>query len=130
MHNAPSSIHVSRWFDPRGRQAGSWAFILNRVSALGLTLYLLLHLAVLKKLVQGPETYDGFVESAQAPLIKVGEVILIAAVVFHGLNGLRLITHSLGICIPYQKQLFSIVVTVTILLSALFTLYLFGESLP
>jgi len=31
-------FHLWRWFDPRGRKMGSWAFILNRITALGLTL--------------------------------------------------------------------------------------------
>ena len=127
MRSSPSSTNAPRWFDPRSRQAGAWAFLLHRLSALGLTFYLGLHLVVLNKLAQGPLAYDRFLESAQAPLIKMGEVILIAGVLFHGLNGLRLITHALGIGISFQKQAFSGVVTMTILLSALFALHLFGE---
>jgi succinate dehydrogenase / fumarate reductase cytochrome b subunit len=127
MHNAPSSINAPSWFDPRGRQAGSWAFILNRLSALGLTLYLGLHLVVLNKLTQGAQAYDDFVAFSQSLWIKIGEVILITAVVFHGLNGLRLILHALSIGIPQQKKLLAITVTVTILVGAAFTIRLFAE---
>jgi len=74
------------WFDVRGRQAGSWAFILNRLTALALTFYLGLHLIVLNKLTEGTKAYDDFVAFVQLPLIKVGELTLIAAVVLHGLN--------------------------------------------
>ena len=95
-----------RWFDPRGRDAGSWAFILNRLTGLGLTFYLGLHLVVLNKLAQGPQAYDEFIAFSQSLLIKIGEVILIAAVLFHGLNGLRLTLHAFGIGIRRQKQLF------------------------
>ena len=35
----PSPVKAPRWFDPRGRDAGSWAFILNRLTGLGLTFY-------------------------------------------------------------------------------------------
>ena len=126
MSNVSSPINAPRWFDPRSRQAGSWAFILNRLSALGLTFYLGLHLAVLNKLTQETQSYNDFVASAQSPLIKVGEVILIAAVVFHGLNGLRLIFHAFGIGLQYQKNLFIIVIAVTLLISAVFSMRLFG----
>src|SRR5512143_3371722 len=118
MPNTPSPINAARWFDPRGRQAGSWAFILNRLSALGLTLYLGLHLAVLHRLAQGAQAYDDFVAFSQTSWIKIGEVILIAAVVFHGLNGLRLILHAFSLGIRQQKKLLAVVVTITILISA------------
>jgi succinate dehydrogenase / fumarate reductase cytochrome b subunit len=119
-------MHVPRWFDPRARRAGSWAFILNRLSALGLTFYLGLHLAVLKKLSQGPNAYNEFVAAAQSPLIKFGEVILIAAVVFHGLNGLRLTLHAFGIGVRYQRHLLTVVTVMAILITMIFTLHLFG----
>ena len=58
--------------------------------------------------------------------LKVGEVILIAAVVFHGLNGLRLTIHAFGAGVRYQKQLFYFAMAATILVSALFIMHLFG----
>jgi succinate dehydrogenase cytochrome b subunit len=127
MHNRPDPINALRWFDPRARQAGSWAFILNRLSAIGLTIYLGLHLAVLHKLAQGAQAYDDFVAFSQTPWIKVGEVILITAVIFHGLNGLRLTLHAFSLGIRQQKQLLAIIITVTVLLSAAFAIRLFAE---
>ena len=126
MPNTPSSIHASRWFDPRARAAGSWAFIFNRFSALGLTVYLALHLAVLNRLAQGAKAYNDFVAFSQSPLIKSAEVILIAAVVFHGLNGLRLTLHAFAVAIHYQKILFVSVMVITVLIMTLFAIHLFG----
>ncbi len=54
MTNHPSPSNFWRWFDPRNRQIGTWGFILNRITALGLTLYLGLHLIALGQLAQGP----------------------------------------------------------------------------
>ena len=127
MRNISYSINAPRWFDPRNRQLGSWAFIFNRLSGLGLTFYLGLHLAVLNKLAQGTQAYNDFVASAQSPLIKVGEVILIAAVVFHGLNGLRLILLAFGVVVRYQKNLLMVVTAMSIFITMLFALHLFGE---
>ena len=127
MSNSPSPTHAPRWFDPRARQAGSWAFILHRLSGLGLTFYLGLHLAVLNKLAQGPQAYDDFVAFSQSPLIKAGEMLLIAAVLFHGLNGLRLILLAFGIGIRQQKKLLAFVLLATFLVSGLFAVHLFRE---
>ena len=126
MSDIPSPINAPRWFDPRARRAGSWAFIFNRLSALGLTFYLGLHLAVLNKLALGEQAYNNFVMSAQSPSIKIGEVILIAAIVFHGLNGLRLIFHAFGGGLRYQKPLFIFAVAVTVLIAIAFAVHLFG----
>jgi succinate dehydrogenase / fumarate reductase cytochrome b subunit len=127
MNDLPSPIHALRWFDPRARQAGSWAFILNRLSALGLTFYLGLHLIVLNKLAQGAKAYDDFVAFSQSPWIKIGEVILIAAVVFHGINGLRLTLHAFSIGIRQQKNLFGIAVIATVFVSVVFAIHLFAK---
>lgn len=121
----PSTRSAASWFDPRSRKAGSWAFALNRLTALALTFYLFLHLAVLRKLTQGPQAYDEFVAFAQSPWIKAGEVVLIAAVVLHGLNGLRLTLLSFGLGLRQQKFWFVLVLIATAFVSFLFAIRLF-----
>jgi succinate dehydrogenase / fumarate reductase cytochrome b subunit len=123
----PSSRNALRWFDARGRQVGSWAFILNRLTALALTFYLGLHLIVLNKLTQGAQAYNDFVAFAQIPLIKAGEIILIAAVILHGLNGVRLTLLAFGIGLRYQKNLFVLSAIATILAVTLFAVHLFNK---
>lgn len=106
MINSPAPRNFWRWFDPRGRQVGTWAFILNRITALGLTLYLGLHLYMLSKLAQGPEAYDGFIKLAKTPVIMFGELLVIAAGLIHGLNGIRIALNSFGIGIRRQRSMF------------------------
>jgi succinate dehydrogenase / fumarate reductase, cytochrome b subunit len=125
--NDSSFRNVLDSFDARGRQAGSWAFILNRLTALALTFYLIVHLVVLNKLTQGAQAYDDFVTFARLPLIKAGEILLIAAVLLHGLNGLRLTLLAFGIGLRYQKILFAFSVLITILATALFAGHLFSK---
>lgn len=115
------------WFDLRGRHMGIWAFVLNRLTALALTSYLIVHLLVLTKLTQGSNAYDAFVSFAQLPLVKVGEILLIAAVLLHGLNGLRLIFLAFGFGVRQQKWLFAFVMVLTLLVVCAFTLRMFGE---
>jgi len=106
QHNLPSPKKFWSWFDPIGRQTGGWAFILNRITALGLTLYLYMHLIVLGKLSQGPGAYDEFLELVSSPLFIFGEVLVVAAGIIHGLNGIRIGLTSFGMGVTRQKQLF------------------------
>jgi len=123
--NQPAARKVWMWFDPRWRDVGFWAFILNRVTALGLTFYLYLHLIVLGKLAQGPGAYDDFLATIRSPLFVFGELLVVAAGLIHGLNGLRIALTSFGIAIPYQKQIFYVLITIAILGSLIFGIRMF-----
>jgi len=105
MNNQPAPSKLLRWFDPRHRQISTWGFILNRITAIGLTVYLALHLIMLGNLVAGPEAYDNFIALAKTPLIKFGEMFVIAGGLIHGLNGIRIALNSFGVAVPYQRQL-------------------------
>lgn len=107
MNAQPNFLSRSlRWFDPRGRAMGTWGFMINRLAGLGLTLYLFIHLLVLGTLAQGPDAYDNFLRLTQSTLYKLGELLVIAAVLLHGLNGVRLMLTSFGIAVPRQRELF------------------------
>ena len=125
MRNQSSAGNFPRWFDPRYRSIGTWGFILNRVTALGLTLYLFLHLIMLGKLAQGPEAYDSFVELAHTPVIKVGEMLVIAAGLIHGLNGIRIALTSFGIATRYQRPLFAGLMLLAVVGSLIFAYKMF-----
>lgn len=126
MKNKPAPVNFWKWFDPRARQVGNWAFILNRVTALGLTFYLFLHLVILSQLAQGPEAYDGFLDLLHSPIFIFGEWLVVAAGIIHGLNGIRIALTSFGIAIPAQKQVFYGVMVVSIATSLFFALRMFG----
>lgn len=125
MENSPSPSKFMRWFDPRYRQMGTWAFILNRVTAIGLTVYLVLHLFMLGKLAQGPEAYDSFIALAKTPLIKFGELLVVAAGILHGLNGIRITLNSFGVLVRYQKQIFIIMLILSVAAIAYFAYFMF-----
>lgn len=106
MSNRPSAHNIIFWFDPRNRTVSTWGFILNRITALGLTLYLFIHLIALGNLARGSEAYDSFLEFAHQPVIMVGEMLVIAAGLIHGLNGIRIALNSVGIAVRWQRQVF------------------------
>lgn len=114
-----------KWFDIRARKAGGWAFILNRIAGLALVLYLSMHLVVLGRLTQGEQAWHDFLAFTENPLIKIGEFLVIAAGIFHGLNGIRIGLATFGNSAAQQKALFYVVFVLTILGSAVFAYRLF-----
>lgn len=121
IQNQPSARKFWSWFVPIGRQIGGWAFALNRVTAIGLTVYLFLHLVILGKLAQGPASYDQFLALTENPIIKFGEWLVVAAVLLHGMNGIRIVLTSFGVGVTRQKQLFYGFMVVAVLVILIFT---------
>ena len=104
------------WFDVRGRSMSTVAFALNRLTAVGLTVYLFLHLAVLSLLVRGPESWDSFVALAKNPLFLLLDVVLLFGVVYHMANGIRVALVGMGIGHPRHKTLFYVLVGIALVL--------------
>ena len=117
---------ITKWFDPRNRQAGTWAFILNRITALGLTFYLFLHLIILSNLARGEAAYDSFLEFAHNPIVVFGEFLVVVGGIYHGLNGIRIGLTSFGIGVPSQKQLFYAVLVIAVIGSIFFAVKMFA----
>ncbi len=99
------------WFDVRRGRTGHWAFSLNRITGIGLVFYLYLHLAVLSLLLAGPASWDGFLHLATTPIFLGLDVLLIAGIVIHGLNGLRVALIGTGLVPDRQKALFYTLMT-------------------
>lgn len=93
---------LSYWLEPRWRDPGWLAFALNRLAGHILILYLLAHMVVLSQLDAGASGWNRLLDLFGSKPFLVGDVLLIAAVVFHGLNGLRVValTGGLGVRHP------------------------------
>jgi succinate dehydrogenase / fumarate reductase cytochrome b subunit len=117
---------VVRWFDPRWRDIGTWAFMLNRLTGIGLTIYLFLHLIVLGTLARGPEAYDSFIALAKSPLLVLGELLVVVGGLYHGLNGLRVALTSFGVGVTQQKLLFYAVLVLVVVGGAIFAVRMLG----
>jgi succinate dehydrogenase / fumarate reductase cytochrome b subunit len=73
----------------RGRE-GQIAFLLHRVSGLGTLLFLGLHILDTSFVFFSPALYGEILNLYRAPLFMLGEIFLVAAVIYHGVNGLRI----------------------------------------
>ena len=119
-------FRASRWFDVRRRKLGMWAYALNRITGIGLVVYLYLHLGVLSLLSRGPTSWDSFVSLARTPYFLALDVILLAGFLLHGLNGLRIALTGLDIGVKQQKVLFSALILVTVVALSAAALKIFG----
>jgi len=85
---------------------GFISFILRRLTGVALVIYLFMHMWVIGSAMSGPETFDARLNLVQTPLFKVLEIALLAAVVYHAFDGLRLlIVHYFNVT-EYRKSLF------------------------
>lgn len=114
------------WFDVRRRRAGLWAYALNRITGIGLVVYLYLHLIVLSLLLRGPASWNAFVSLARSPYILALDVILFAGALFHGLNGVRVVLTSFSLGIHVQKAFFGIVMLLSVVTLAVVALKILG----
>jgi succinate dehydrogenase / fumarate reductase, cytochrome b subunit len=127
--NLPGPVHhkgpgpsESGWLDPRGRGHGGRALALHRVTGLVIVAYLYLHLGVLSMLLIGHPAWNSFLSVVTAKSFLALEVVLIAAVLFHGLNGIRVAFVGSGIAVTRERALFwggTAVGTVAVVFAAL-----------
>jgi len=86
---------------------GMWAWILFRISGLVLAVYLFVHIWVISQgRVSGAETLDDFFAFFDKPFLVFLDSVLVAAVLFHALNGVRILLMDLGIGIQRHKAVF------------------------
>jgi succinate dehydrogenase / fumarate reductase cytochrome b subunit len=89
---------------------GYWAFILHRSSGIGVFLFLLLHIVDVALLGWGPDLYNRVLAFYDTLLFRVFELVLLAAVLFHALNGLRIMLFDFwSEGTRYQRLLFRLV---------------------
>ena len=86
-------------------RVGMIAWMLHRLTGVALVGYLCIHVWGLKA-ITNPEAYNALIASYHAPIFKVGEFLLLGAVVYHALNGMRIVLIDFVGWSPNQKRLF------------------------
>lgn len=97
---------------------GQWAWVLHRVTGVGVLLFLFAHIIDTVLVAWGPEVYDKVIGIYKQPAFRFLEVGLLAAVLYHALNGVRIIIIDFWEdTMAYERQLFY---AVTALFMAIF----------
>lgn len=105
----------------RGK-VGMWSWVLHRITGVAMFFFLLVHVLDTALVRVSPMAYNVVIATYKTPIIGLAEVGLVAAVVYHGLNGLRITMidfWSKGA--KYQNQMFWVVMGLTVVLLVAFT---------
>ncbi|MEU8569120.1 succinate dehydrogenase, cytochrome b556 subunit [Streptomyces pathocidini] len=102
----------------RGRE-GMWSWVAHRVTGVLIFFFLFVHVLDTALVRVSPKAYDDTIALYKTPLVALMEYGLVAAILFHALNGLRVVAvdfWSKGA--RYQKQLLWTVMGIWIVLMA------------
>ncbi len=70
---------------------GMWSWVFHRITGVALFFFLLVHILDTALIRVSPEAYNAVIGAYQTPIMGLGEVGLVGAIVFHAFNGLRII---------------------------------------
>ncbi|MGA0857271.1 MAG: succinate dehydrogenase, cytochrome b556 subunit [Candidatus Nanopelagicales bacterium] len=74
----------------RGRE-GMWSWVLHRITGVAVFLFLFVHVLDTALVRVDPALYDAVIETYKTPIVNLMEVGLVGAVLFHALNGVRIV---------------------------------------
>ena len=108
----------------RGRE-GMWTWVGHRVTGVLIFFFLFAHVLDTALVRVSPDDYNKIMDTYKTPLVNLMEVGLVGAVLYHALNGLRVMAidfWSKGT--RYQKQMSYVVVAVVLLVMIPGTYYM------
>ena len=100
----------------RGRE-GMWSWVLHRITGVAIFFFLLVHILDTSLVRVSPEAYNAVIGTYKNPVMGLGETVLVAAVMLHALNGLRIILVDFWrFGAKHEKALYWIVIVVWVIL--------------
>jgi len=99
----------------RGRE-GMWSWVAHRVTGVLIFFFLFAHVLDTALVRVSPDSYNRVIDTYKTPLVNLMEVGLVGAVLYHALNGLRVMAIDFWEKGPrYQRQMTWAVVTIVVL---------------
>lgn len=98
------------------KSTGFISFLLRRITGVALVLYLFTHMWVIGSINSGPEAFNARLNLVQSTGFKIAEIALLAAVVYHAIDGIRLLLVHYFDVTEYRKSLFYAAFVVSALL--------------
>jgi succinate dehydrogenase / fumarate reductase, cytochrome b subunit len=69
---------------------GQWSWMLHRITGVAVIFFLFAHVVDTSLVGWGPEAYNRVTAAYENPIIRLLELGLVAAVLYHGINGLKI----------------------------------------
>jgi succinate dehydrogenase / fumarate reductase cytochrome b subunit len=100
----------------RGRE-GMWSWVAHRITGVLVFFFLFAHVLDTALIRVSPTSYDKVIDTYKNPVVNVMEVGLVAAVVYHALNGVRIMLIDFWEKGPrYQKQMLYVELSLFVIL--------------
>ena len=92
---------------------GMWSWVAHRITGVAVFFFLLVHVLDTALVRVSPDAYDAVIASYKTPIVNLLEVGLVAAVLYHALNGVRIILVDFWAEGPrHQKGMFRTIIIV------------------
>ena len=98
---------------------GMWSWVAHRISGVAIFFFLFVHVLDTALVTVSPESYNEVIDTYKTPIIGLMEIGLVALVLFHALNGLRIVAvdfWSKGA--KYQRQMLWAVLAIWVVVFA------------
>ena len=93
-----------------------WSWVAHRITGVLTFFFLFAHVLDTALVRVSPESYNAVIETYKNPLVNLMEVGLVGAVLFHALNGLRIMTVDFWSKGPkYQRQMLWAILAIWVL---------------
>ncbi len=115
---APAPAQPKRKTLYRG-DPGMWSWALHRITGVTIFFFLFVHVLDTALVRVNKDTYDQIIETYKTPIVALLEMGLVVCVLYHALNGVRVILIDFWSQGPrFQKQMLWIVLAIWVLVSA------------
>ena len=105
-------------------QSGQWSWLLHRITGLGVLLFLLVHIVDITLIGFGPTVYNDAIAIFSTGIIRLVSVALIASVIFHAFNGIRIILIDFWPAgYKFQRPMFNIVLVISVISTLVMAFY-------
>ncbi|WP_084356379.1 succinate dehydrogenase, cytochrome b556 subunit [Mycolicibacterium wolinskyi] len=89
---------------------GMWSWVLHRITGATIFFFLFVHVLDTALVRVSPEAYNAVIETYKTPIVGLMEMGLVGAVLFHALNGIRVILIDFWQQGPrYQRHMLAVV---------------------
>lgn len=96
---------------------GQWSWALHRLTGVAVLLFLFAHILDTALIALGPVWYNRVIQIYRTPLFGLMEIGLFAAVLYHALNGVRIIVIDFRMeSVAHYKKMFAIQMILFLLL--------------
>ena len=83
LNGSKGTLYRGRW--------GMWSWVAHRITGIAIFFFLLVHILDTAVVRISPEASNGVLGLYKNPIMGLGETALVAAIVYHAFNGIRII---------------------------------------